>query len=144
MENTRDIINQFLGRIILTKSYFFGLDENKIVIIVTPSLKVARVVSKPKKLADKIPVNIKEILNVDELKSWAQENGYEITFKTDMTDLKRKLFSLFGDVLVESKNNNLSEYVINEVEKSHLPETLKEWVKSNPEKFIDKVKRLND
>ena len=38
-----DFITKLMGRIFLTKKTFFGLEEQKIVVIVTPSLKIANI-----------------------------------------------------------------------------------------------------
>jgi len=40
-----EFILKLMGRIFLTKKVFFGFDEQKIVIIVTPTLKIATIVA---------------------------------------------------------------------------------------------------
>jgi hypothetical protein len=49
----------------------------------------------------------------------------------------------FGDVMVEealSKEKELHILVLEELEKSNLPETIKKWAEENPEKFIQNIK----
>jgi hypothetical protein len=144
-----DFINKLLGKIVLTKKVFFGFDENKIVVIITPSLKIAAVVSSPKKLVNEVPVKKGEILDASLLRSWANSNQYDLSFITPTPKLKVKLHDLFGDVMVvdqisESKTH-ISGNLINEIEKSKLPESIKKWAIDNPEKFaknIEKVRKL--
>jgi hypothetical protein len=142
-----DFITKLLGKIFLTKTSFFGLDTQKIVIIVTPSYKIASVVAAPKKWIDKLPQKRQETLNPELIINWAQENGFEISFNAETPKLKSKLLSSFGDVMVdhtisESVNSiNLTE----EINNSGLPEFVKQWALDNPEKFksnINEIKRL--
>jgi hypothetical protein len=49
----------------------------------------------------------------------------------------------FGDVMVEevlSKEKELHILVLEELEKSDLPETIKKWAKENPEKFVQNLR----
>ena len=137
-----DFILKLLGRIILTKSVFFGMDNRKIVIFITPSLKIAHVVSDPKKLTRNFPFTDGSVLNFEDLTNWCQDNKFEITFSAATPKLKRILSSKLGDVMVESKEKKEIDLEI-----KLLPESIKEWAKQNPEKFksnIDHIKRLLD
>jgi len=144
--NFEDFINKLLGKIVLTKKVFFGFDENKIVVIITPSLKIAAVVASPKKLVNEVPVKKGERLDASLLRSWANNNQYDLSFIAPTPKLKTQLYDLFGDSMVsdqilESKistPNNL----INEVNKSKLPESIKKWVVDNPEKFTENIERI--
>jgi len=81
----------------------------------------------------------------DRLKSWAQENGYEITFTSTIPTLNRRLMREFGDVMVEevhSGKKELKVMVLEELEKSSLPESIKNWAKDNPEKFIQNIEEV--
>jgi len=138
--NFEEFILKLLGRIVLTKSTFFGLENKKIVIFVTPSLKIANVLADPKKLLRNFPLDRNSTLNFDLLTQWAKENSFEITFSSPTPKLKRILSSKLGDVMVESKTESKKEVNI-----SILPESIQKWAKENPEKFsenIDRIKRL--
>ena len=142
-----EFILKLMGRIFLTKKVFFGFDEQKIVIIVTPTLKIANIASSPKKLLSTLPFERNQILDLCLLRNWSEQNGYEITFSTPLPNLRYKLFNSFGDVLVtESKSNdNEVKTLLHEIKKSSLPESVKKWVMENPEKFrenIEEVKKL--
>lgn len=123
----------------------FGLDENKIVIIVSPSLKIFEIVSKPAKLLKNFPFEKNRYVETDRLSSWAAENGYEITFTSTIPTINRRLMREFGDVMVEevhSGKKELKVMVMEELEKSSLPETIKNWAKDNPEKFIQNIEEV--
>ena len=92
--NYEEFITKLLGKVILTKETFFGLDVQKIVIIVTPSFKIAAVVSNNKKLLGRFPQKKQDILNPEEVISWANENGFEITFVAPTPQLKSRLHIL--------------------------------------------------
>tara|TARA_B110000503_G_C7155821_1_gene417273 strand:+ start:2031 stop:2498 length:468 start_codon:yes stop_codon:yes gene_type:complete len=141
------LISKLLGRIKLTKPTLFGLDSNDIVLIVSPSLKIYGVDSRPKKLLDTFPFQKDRLLNSKELIKWAKENGYKITFQTDIPAIRRKLYSSFGDVMVESVNDGereLTILVMGELDKSSLPNTVKKWAKDNPEKFISNIRTIQE
>jgi len=140
-----EFITKLLGKVILTKETFFGLDVQKIVAIVTPSFKIASVVANSKKLIDKFPQKRQDTLNPEEVKKWAEENGFNITFVAPTPQLKSRLHKHFGDVMVmdtvsESaiKNVNINE----EINKSGLPDFVKKWGKDNPEKFMENIERI--
>lgn len=142
-----DFIIKLMGRIFLTKKVFFGFDEQKIAVIVTPTLKIAKIVASPRKQLSKFPFVDNQKLDVDRLKVWAEENGYEITFATPLPKLKVLFYNVFGDVVVTESVNRDNELtvLIEEVKKSDLPDTVKKWVIENPEKFknnIEEVKKL--
>jgi len=132
-----DFILKLLGRIILTKSTFFGLENKKIVIFVTPSLKIANIVADPKKLLRNFPLDKNGTLNFDTLTQWTEENSFEISFSAPTPKLKRLLSSKLGDVMVESKEEKVKEINI-----SILPESIQRWAKDNPEKFSDNIERI--
>jgi hypothetical protein len=93
------------------------------------------------------PLSKDEILDFVTLKSWASQNEYEITFAAETPKLKRTFYSQLGDVMVESHDKNSDTYIslYNELENSNLPQSIKEWAKNNPEKFMknmDEVKKL--
>jgi len=143
----KDILNEFLGKIFLIKPTFFGLDEQKIVIIVSPSLKIFGIYSKPERLINKFPFEIKRFLNVTELIEWAKENDFEISYSAQSSHMRRVLIRLFGaDVMVESnkKEKRLDVIVLEELEKSKLPDSIKEWAKNNPKKFIENLKQVQN
>ena len=143
----KDILNEFLGKIFLIKPTFFGLDEQKIVIIISPSLKIFGIYSKPEKLINKFPFEIKRFLNVTELIEWAKENDFEISYSAQSSHMRRVLIRLFGaDVMVESnkKEKRLDVIVLEELEKSKLPDSIKEWAKNNPQKFIENLKQVQN
>lgn len=142
-----EFILKLMGRIFLTKKVFFGFEEHKIAIVVTPTLKIAMILSSPKKLLNTFPFERNESLDTFKLKEWAKSNGYEITFSTPLPRLKLKLHSEFGDVMItESKTVNNDNYILfEEIKKSNLPDSVKQWVINNPEKFkqnIEEVKKL--
>lgn len=125
----------------------FGLDSNDIVLIVSPSLKIFEVVSRPKKLVDTFPFQKDRELDPKELAEWAESNGYTITFQSRVPSLTRKLYQFFGDVMVESVSSKPKEVklvVLEELEKSELPDSIKEWAKNNPEKFIENIQTIQE
>jgi hypothetical protein len=145
MNDIRKAIEGLLGKIFLTKKVMFGLDENKIVIIVSPSLKIFELVARPAKALNNFPFEKNRYMESDRLKSWAQENGYEITFTSTIPTLNRRLMREFGDVMVEevhSGKKELKVMVLEELEKSSLPESIKNWAKDNPEKFIQNIEEV--
>lgn len=151
-DDYKEFVDKFLGKIFLSKSVFFGIDKQKIAILITPSLKIVVVSSHPKKLTEKFPQKVKENLDVELVKNWAEKNGFEISFKVSSNSLKSKLFSLFGDVLVEEEMSiNEAErergFILEELKRSNLPESIKKWAVDNPEKFkkyIKEIKRMLD
>ncbi len=140
-----DFITKLLGKVILTKETFFGLDVQKLVVVVSPSFKIAAVVANSKKLIDKFPQKKQDILNPEEVISWAKENGFDITFVAPTTKLKSRLHSSFGDVMVPDvvSENKVRKIDVNEsIETSGLPSFVKEWGKDNPEKFMENIERI--
>jgi len=148
MDNMANILTKLLGKIFLKKPTFFGLDEQKIAILVSPSMKVFGIVTKPNRLADKFPFEEQKFLNTKDLKNWAKDNDFEITFSATAPRMKRALVAEFGDALVESESRSrekeLSIVVMEELEKSQLPDSIKEWAKDNPEKFIENLKHVQN
>ena len=98
-----NIINRLLGKIFLKKPVFFGVDEHKITLIVSPSMKIYGVYTSPKRLLNKFPFEEKKFLNIRDLKLWAEDNEFKITFSAETPKLRRELLMSLGDVMVESK-----------------------------------------
>lgn len=148
MGNVTDILNKLLGKIFLKKPVFFGLDEQKITLIISPSMKIFGIYASPERLANKFPFEEKTFLNTKELISWSKDNGFEVTFSADTPRLKQALFSKLGDVMVESveknKEKELSVIVLEELNNSKLPDSIKEWANQNPEKFIQNLKHVQN
>lgn len=143
MSDIKKLIADLLGKIFLTKKTMFGLDEQQIILIVSPSLKIFDITSRPQKLLSKFPFEKNRILVTDELIKWAKENGYNISFTSTVPSLNRRMMREFGDVMVEevlSKEKELHILVLEELEKSDLPETIKKWAKENPEKFVQNLR----
>ena len=141
------LMTQLLGKIFLTKPVFFGIDEQKITVIVSPSLKVFGIYASPNRLMKKFPFEEKKIISLRELKRWAEENDFEISFTAETGKLKRDLLMGLGDVMVESnkpKEKELNVIVMEELNKSKLPESIKEWAKDNPEKFIKNIRHVQN
>jgi len=126
----------------------FGLNEYKITLVVSPSMKIFAIDSRPEKLKNNLPFEEMTFLNTGDLSQWAEENDYEITFSTNSKSLARKLFQSFGNVLVESvsekKEKELNVIVLEELERSTLPESVKTWAKDNPEKFMKNIKYIQE
>lgn len=142
MSDIRKIISDLLGKIFLTKKTMFGLDQQQIILIVSPSLKIFDITARPQKLLSKFPFQKNRILMSDELTKWAKENQYNITFTSTVPSLNRRMMKDFGDVMVEealSKEKRLHILVLEELEKSDLPDTIKKWAEENPEKFIQNI-----
>jgi hypothetical protein len=147
MENLKELISNLLGKIYLKKSTMFGLDSQKITLIVSPSMKIFGVYSSPERLKNKFPFQKDRFLDPKILRQWANENGYEISFKTNVPSLNRQLYLQFGDAMneeVNDKNRELSVLVMEELEKSQLPKSIKEWAKNNPEKFIKSIETIQE
>jgi hypothetical protein len=145
--NFEEFITKLLGKVIFRKESFFGLDVQKMVIIVTPSYKIASVISSPKKWSERYPQKRQDILDPEIAKQWAKDNGFEITFVAPTPQLKSRLHNSFGDVMVadvvaESKKVkvNVNEEIVN----SGLPDFVKDWAKDNPEKFMENIKRIKE
>lgn len=148
MDNMANILSKLLGKIFLKKPTFFGLDEQKITLLVSPSMKVFGIFTKPERLSSKFPFEEQKFLNTKELRNWAKDNDFEITFSASAPRMKQALLGQFGDVMVESESRNrekeLSVVVMEELDKSHLPDSIKEWAKDNPEKFIKNLEHVQN
>jgi len=124
-----------------------GLDENKIVIVVSPSLKIYVISTYPKRLEQKLPFHTNEFLNLDSLKKWADDNGYKVTHQATTPKLSRKLLTYFGEPVVEgdiSRNQSEKQIVLEQLQNSHLPKSIQEWAQQNPEKFIENIKLIQE
>ena len=141
------LMTKLIGKIFLSKPVFFGMDEQKITVIVSPSLKVYGIYASPNRLMKKFPFKEKKILSLRELKRWSEENDFEISFTAETGKLKRDLLMGLGDVMVETKKpkeKELNVIVMEELNKSKLPESIKEWAKDNPEKFIKNIRHVQN
>jgi hypothetical protein len=82
------------------------------------------------------------------LKQWSDENDFTISFSAESPKFRRELLIAFGDVMVESRDKStereLSIVVMEELNKSKLPDSIKNWAKQNPEKFIDNIKHVQN
>lgn len=147
MENFLDQFKNLIAKITLRKERFMGLETNKIEIYITPSLKIIRIETKPERLRGSVGLEEKDKLDTQKLKLWADENGYDVTFIAHLPKLKRHLLQIFGDVLQnddtlsESLSRKRIEVIIKEEE---LPDSIKEWAKHNPEKFLQNLQRIRD
>jgi len=141
-----NFITKLLGKIFLTKKVFFGFDEQKIAIIVTPTLKIAYITSSPSKLLNTFPLDKGDTLIKDIVVDWSEENDFDITFAATTPQLKLKLYQFFGDVLVENQINESEKDKHDELilflNNSQIPESIKEWAKDNPEKFIKNIEEI--
>ena len=147
MSDIQSLISNLLGKIFLKKPVFFGMDSYDITIVVGPSMKVYAIHAKPKKLKDEFPFDETKIIDLDQLKTWASDNGYTISFKTDLPQIARRLSSTLGDVMVEgdhSRQKSLKCIVMEELEQSNLPDNMKEWARRNPEKFIKNIELIQE
>jgi hypothetical protein len=146
MDNINDLLVKLLGRIKLSKPRFFGMDSDNIIVVVSPSLKIFGIKTSPERLSKSFPFRKGSLLDTKLLASWAKENGYNITFESQVPSLKRKLYQSFGDVMVEgeSREKSMTIMVMEELEKSHLPESVKTWAKENPEKFIQNIETIQE
>ena len=147
MSNIKDIISSLLGKIYLRKPAFFGLDTEKITFVVSPSMKIFALFTSPKKLKDRVPFEENRLVDLNDIKKWADENGYDITFKTELPSMARRMMTVFGENVVEEargKRRELKFIVMEELEKSALPDHIKEWAKQNPEKFVQNLKTIQE
>jgi len=146
MDNINELIAKLLGRIRLTKPRMFGLDSQDIVVVVSPSMKIFGMKSKPEKLLSSFPFRKGSFLDTKALSTWARENDYKISFESQVPSLKRQLYQSFGDVMVESESQEKSMKIVmmEELEKSQLPESIKKWAKDNPEKFIQNIETIQE
>jgi|TARA_B100001094_G_C17933579_1_gene671969 hypothetical protein len=141
------LLTKLLGKIMLKKSSFFGLDTHKITVIISPSMKIYGVYASPERIAKKFPFEKKKILSLKELKRWAEDNEFEISFSAETPKLRRDLLISLGDVMVESKGKKereLNVIIMEELKKSKLPDSIKEWAKDNPEKFIKNIRHVQN
>jgi len=142
-----DFILKLMGRIFLTKKVFFGLETQKIVFIVTPTLRIVYLNFSPKKIGSNIPFKVNDILDLNLLSEWSKNNGYEVTFSAPLPKLKSKLYDVFGDVLINESSNKTTEIntIKEEIHKSSIPISIKEWAINNVEEFqknLEFVKNL--
>jgi hypothetical protein len=150
MESIQKIMKSLLGKIFLTKTSFFGLDKQRVVLFVSPSMKLYKIISSPQSLKNKVPFEENKIISTEQIKQWAENNNFQISFDATIPNLRNRLFTEFGDVIVENDEEKRShkggiDLIMTEVQNSNLPDSIKEWAKDNPEKFkqnIDRVQKL--
>lgn len=143
-------MKSLLGKIFLTKTSFFGLDKQRVVLFVSPSMKLYKIISSPQSLKNKVPFEENKIISTEQIKQWAENNNFQISFDATIPNLRNRLFTEFGDVIVENDEEKRShkggiDLIMTEVQNSNLPDSIKEWAKDNPEKFkqnIDRVQKL--
>lgn len=143
-------MKSLLGKIFLTKTSFFGLDKQRVVLFVSPSMKLYKIISSPQSLKNKVPFEENKIISTEQIKQWAENNNFQISFDATIPNLRNRLFTEFGDVIVENDDEKRShkggiDLIMTEVQNSNLPDSIKEWAKDNPEKFkqnIDRVQKL--
>jgi hypothetical protein len=146
MDVTRNILTKLLGKIYLTKRKLLGLQQERITIVVSPSLRIFEIKTKPKSLKENIPFQEKKFISLDHLKTWATENGYTIAFFAETPKLKRLLYNELGDLITESDDEIDSQdnyiVILKEVDESTLPDSVKIWAKENPEKMMENLQRI--
>jgi len=94
-------IENFLGYIVLTKNYFFGMKKEEIVIVITPNLKSVKITSSRNRLPQNFPFKKFETISLDNLKKWSKKNSFSIRFSTNNSILKRELYYNLDDVLID-------------------------------------------
>jgi hypothetical protein len=90
--------SNFIAILYLKKTNFLGV-EKTISIVVTPTFKVVKIDSTHN---SNIPIKKGEILNIEKFSKWVVENNYELYFLTKNSKLKRDLYFLFDDIILNS------------------------------------------
>lgn len=90
--------SNFIAILYLKKTNFLGV-EKTISIVVTPTFKVVKIDSDHN---SNIPIKKGEILNIEKFSKWVVENNYELYFSTKNSRLKRNLYFLFDDIILNS------------------------------------------
>jgi hypothetical protein len=83
--------NYITAKIFIKKLYFFGVFKKYAVIVVVPSLKIAKI----KTNISKFPFKELTSLNIDDLVKYVNKGKYEIHFTTKNSKLKRILDCYF-------------------------------------------------
>jgi hypothetical protein len=94
MGNIYNLFNRFFGKITITKKRF--LQKNlTLILIISHNLKIIKV----KKNGNLIKNNFNEnnILNLDELKTWSEKNGFKVTCVTKNSSINRQFYTTFED-----------------------------------------------
>ena len=91
-------MKSLLGKIFLTKTSFFGLDKQRVVLFVSPSMKLYKIISSPQSLKNKVPFEENKIISTEQIKQWAENNNFQISFDATIPNLRNRLFTEFGDV----------------------------------------------
>jgi hypothetical protein len=79
------------AKIFIKKLYFFGVFKKYAVIVIVPSLKIAKI----KTNISKFPFKELTSLNIDDLVKYVNTGNYEIHFTTKNSKLKRILDCYF-------------------------------------------------
>ena len=79
------------AKIFIKKLYFFGVFKNYAIMVIVPSLKIAKI----KTNISKFPFKELEFLNIDDLMKYVNKEKYEIYFTTKNSKLKRILDCYF-------------------------------------------------
>lgn len=79
------------AKIFIKKLYFFGVFKKYAIIVIVPSLKIAKI----KTNISKLPFKELESLTIDDLLKYVNKGKYEIYFTTKNSKLKRILDCYF-------------------------------------------------
>jgi hypothetical protein len=90
--------SNFVAILYLKKTNFLGT-EKTISIVVTPTFKVVKIDSDHN---SNIPIKKGEMINIEKFSKWVVENNYELYFLTKNSKLKRDLYFLFDDIILNS------------------------------------------
>jgi len=144
----KDLINtlrELLSKITLDRSILFGLSSQEIVIYITPTLQIFKVVCDPKSLRKTFPFEEGKPLNLSLLKDYIDSNKWNISIHAKSPQLRRKMLDHFEDEVINESYQKTTDIevtlrVIEQVEKSSIPESIKKWARNNPEKFLENLK----
>lgn len=102
MNNTITFFPNFIARIFLRKKILFGLKSVELSLLVTPSLKIIKIIN-----PNKIDFIYKEndLLNVCDFSKWISDNDFDFSFSTKSKTLKRLLILDVG-LVVDKLNQN--------------------------------------
>jgi hypothetical protein len=145
-----DLINtlrELLSKITLERDILFGFVNQKITIFITPTIQIFRIVAEPKSLLKTFPFDEGQPLNLSKFVEYIESNKWEVSIHAKSPLLKRKLSDYFDDkIIIESSQKSqdieVALKVIENVEHSHIPDSIKKWAKNNPEKFLEHLKEV--
>lgn len=102
MKNTISFFPNSIAQIHLRKEKLFGLKDNQISLLLSPSLKIIKI-SNPKKV--KFLYTQGDTLSTVDFSKWVFENDYDFSFNTKSKLLKRILIIEIDDVVDDLKEN---------------------------------------